>query len=148
MNKLKTIAGITWALAGLILIIILFPGLNGFSGSLAKMSFMKINPNLTGGEVATENVVNGCTLAIRRPVFDGLIREKDQGFVQIDWRGKLPETINDTIDYNKDDKPDFVVGIKPADNSVTLLPLNPKVRKMGISTPTSYGWAVRVIIDK
>ena len=30
MKKIKIIAGITWAFAGLILIIILFPGLNSF----------------------------------------------------------------------------------------------------------------------
>lgn len=148
MKKIKTIAGIIWASFGLLLIIILFPGINGFSRSLARMPFMKINPNLTGGEVVRENIMQDCTLAIHRPVFDGLIRERKSGFVQVDWRGRVPDKICDTVDFNNDKRPDFVVNIKPSDQSTSILPLNPKVRNVGISTPTSYGWAVRVNINR
>jgi hypothetical protein len=109
---------------------------------------MKINPNLTGGEAAEQIVMKSYTLVVRKPVFDGLIGKKKQGFVQIDWRGDLPDIISDTIDYNLDNKPDFVINISRSASSTILKPLNPKVRKVGISTPTSYGWSARIKIEK
>ena len=56
MKKIKIIAGIFWAFLCMILILILFPGLNSFSGSVARLPFMKINPNYSGGEVAKQIV--------------------------------------------------------------------------------------------
>jgi hypothetical protein len=109
---------------------------------------MKINPNLTGGEAAEQIVMKSCTLVVRKPVFDGLIGERKYGFVQLDWRGKLPDIVCDTIDYDMDKKPDFAIRISRSEPSTVLKSLNPKVRKVGISTPTSYGWSARVKIVK
>ncbi len=148
MKKIKMIAGITWALICLILIIILFPGLNSFSSSAAKLPFMKINPNYTGGEVARQIISEGCTLDIRNPVFDGLITERKKGFVQLDWRGNIPDQITDTIDYNSDRIPDFRIDIDRKNSKTVLNPLNSRVKDIIISTPTSYGWAIRVELAK
>lgn len=148
MNKIKITAGLIWAVVCLILMIILYFGLGNFSSGLSKLPFMKINPNFTGGEVAREIVMESCTLAIRKPVFDGLIGEKKNGFVQLDWRGKVPETINDTIDYNMDNTPDFVIIINRKEPTTMLTPLSPEVKNVEISTETSFGWAVRVNIYK
>jgi hypothetical protein len=148
MKKLKIIAGVTWAFAGLILIIILFPGLNSFSASASRLPFMKINPNYSGGEVVKQMISDGCTLSVRKPVFDGLLGERKNGFVQIDWRGQIPEIIKDTIDFNLDGLPDFSVMIMRKEAKTELVPLNREVKKIGISTPTSYGWAIRVELGK
>jgi hypothetical protein len=148
MKKIKIIAGITWAFICLILIIILFPGLNSFSASAAKLPFMKINPNYTGGEVGQQIVAEGCTLDIRKPVFDGLFKERKKGFVQLDWRGNIGDEINDTIDYDLDNRPDFYILIDRKQSKTVLNPINNKVRGVSISTPTSYGWAVRVNLLK
>jgi len=148
MKKVKLIAGITWAFICLILMIILFPGLNSFSSSAAKLPFMKINPNYTGGEVIQQMISETCTLEIRKPVFDGLIREKNNGFVQIDWRGKIPDKIADTIDYNLDGIPDFCILVDKLNSKTELNSLNSNVKNISISTSTSYGWAVRVELQK
>jgi hypothetical protein len=148
MKKIKIIAGIIWAFLCLILIIILFPGLNSFSTSTAKLPFMKINPNYSGGEVARQLIEASCTLDIRKPVFDGLIKERNRGFVQIDWRGNIPDKIVDTIDYDLDKIPDFCIFIDRNQSKTVLDPINKKVRDVIISTPTSYGWAVRVELIK
>jgi hypothetical protein len=148
MKKIKIAAGILWAILCLLLILVLFPGLNNFSYGVSRLPFMKINPNLTGGEAAERIVMGSCTLVVRKPVFDGLIGERKQGFVQIDWRGNLPYIISDTIDFDMDKKPDFAIRISRSEPSTVLTPLNPKVRKVGISTSTSYGWSVRVKIVK
>jgi hypothetical protein len=148
MKKIKIIGGLTWAFLCLILIIILFPGLGSFSSLAAKLPFMKINPNYTGGEVAQQMISAGCTLDIRKPVFDGLIRERNKGFVQVDWRGVLPDKLIDTIDYNLDGIPDFYIIVDRNLSKTDLKPVSNKVKGIGISTPTSYGWAVRVELKK
>lgn len=148
MEKVKFIAGITWALAGLIIIIVLFPFLNSFSSSAARLPFMKINPNYSGGEAAREVVSEGCTIVIRKPVFDWLIGERKNGFVQVDWRGKIAEKINDSIDYDLNGITDFLVQVDRNSSKTQLVPFNPMVIKIEISTQTSYGWAVRVGIKK
>ena len=148
MKKIKITAGIIWAFAGLILILILFPGLTGFSKSLSLLPFMKINPNYSGGEVAFSEIQPACTLVVRKPVFDGLLKEKKHGFVQVDWRGNMPERINDTIDYDMDNIPDFIININSASSDTNLESFNKQVKDINVSTPTSYGWAVRVNIEK
>jgi hypothetical protein len=144
MKRVKIIAGITWAFMGLILIIILFPGLSSFSASLARLPFMKINPNYAGGEISQQFITASCTLDIRKPVFDGLAWERKKGFVQLDWRGNIPDEIVDTVDYDLDKIPDFTISIDIKQSKTTLNPINSKVRDINISTPTSYGWSVRV----
>lgn len=148
MKNIKIIAGICWAIAGLILIIILFPGLNSFSVSVSKLPFMKLNPRYTGGEVAKQLITDKCTLDIRKPVFNGFLKERSSGFVQMDWRGTIPELIRDSIDYDNDGKKDFCIEVKRTKQESALEVYNNKVKKILISTPTSYGWAARVGLSK
>jgi hypothetical protein len=148
MKKVKIIAGICWAFAGLILIIILFPGLNGFSVSVSKLPFMKLNPRYTGGEIASQIITGSCTLDIRKPVFNGFLKDRKSGFVQLDWRGNIPEMINDSIDYDTDGNKDFCISVNRKESKTSLESFNPKVKGVVISTPTSYGWSVRVGLSK
>jgi hypothetical protein len=144
MKKVKIIAGISWAFLCLILILILFPGLNSFSGSVSRLPFMKINPRYAGGEVSAQIVAGSCTLDVRKPVFNGLLKERNSGFIQLDWRGEVPEIINDSIDYNGDGIKDFCLSVNRKESKTDLESFNPKVKDVVISTPTTYGWAVRV----
>jgi hypothetical protein len=148
MRKLKITAGIIWALAGLILIIILFPGLGGFSTAFSKLPFMKINPRFSGGEVAFMTVSPGCTLVVHKPVFNGLISERKTGFIQVDWRGIIPEKLTDTIDFNSDSLPDFGIRVDTRKNRSEIFPLNAQVGNIEISTGTSYGWTIRTGLKK
>jgi hypothetical protein len=148
MKKVKITAGIIWAIMCLILIIILFPGLNNLSTATSRLPFMKINPRYSGGEIVGQVITPGCTLVIRKPVFTGLFKERKSGFVQLDWRGNLPDEIIDTIDYDFDKIPDFIIRINPQEKASRLYPVNNKMCKINISTPTSYGWSVRVELKK
>jgi hypothetical protein len=148
MKKIKLIAGICWAFAALILIVVLFPALNGLSASFSKLPFMKLNPRYTGGEVVTRTVESACTLDIRKPVFTGFFKERKSGFVQVDWRGTLPEIINDSIDYDHDGRKDFCIIINRKESKSNLVALKTNVKDISVSTPTSYGWAVRVNLNK
>ena len=148
MKKIKIIVGISWAFLGLILIIILFPGLNSYSVSVSKLPFMKLNPIYSGGEVAQQIIADKCTLDIRRPVFNGFIKERSNGFVQMDWRGNVPQLINDSIDYDQDGIKDFCILVDRNNKKTVLKPFNRNVKGVNISTSTSYGWAVRVGLHK
>jgi hypothetical protein len=148
MKKIKIIAGITWAILSLVLILILFPGLNTLSGSLAKLPFMKLNPRYTGGEIARQIVIDSCTLNIRKPVFDGFLKERNTGFVQLDWHGNIPEMILDSVDYNGDGLKDFCILVDRKESKTSISTFNNKVKGVGLSTRTSYGWAVRVELTK
>jgi hypothetical protein len=148
MKKVKIIAGISWAFLCLILIIILFPGLNNFSLSVSKLPFMKLNPRYTGGEIADQVISKSCTLNIRKPVFNGFLKERNSGFVQLDWHGTIPDIIKDSIDYDYDGKKDFYVLIDRKNSKTVLEPIDRKVKDVLISTPTSYGWAIRVGLIK
>jgi hypothetical protein len=148
MKKIKIIAGISWAFFGLILIIILFPGLNSYSVSVSKLPFMKLNPRYSGGEIANQIIADRCTLDIRKPVFNGFLKERKTGFVQMDWRGNIPELINDSIDYDEDGIKDFCILVDRNNKKTVLKPFNSNVKVVNISTPTSYGWAVRVGLEK
>ena len=148
MKKVKIIAGISWAFFCLILIIILFPGLNSFSFSVSKLPFMKLNPRYTGGEIADQVLSKSCTLNIRKPVFNGFLKERNLGFVQLDWHGTIPDIIKDSIDYNHDGIKDFCVLIDRKNSKTVLDPINRKIKGVLISTQTSYGWAVRIGLIK
>jgi hypothetical protein len=144
MKKLKIIFGITWAFLCLILIIVLFPGLNSFSASVSRLPFMKIHPRYSGGEVEKQVVTDACTLSVRKPVFKGLTGDRRDGFVQLDWHGTFPQEICDTIDYDSDGIPDFLIMVDTKTPKSELEIFNNNVKGIAISTSTSYGWSVRV----
>jgi hypothetical protein len=148
MQKLKLISGVMWAILCLIIVLALFPGLNAISGSIARLPFMKINPHYTGGEVARHITSANYSKDIREPVFDGLTGERRKGFVQVDWRGEIPEILNDTIDYDLDNKPDFIIHVSKSQAKTEIEPVSSKVGKVLVSTPTSFGWVVRVEVVK
>jgi hypothetical protein len=60
----------------------------------------------------------------------------------------MTEEIVDSIDYYFDKIPDFGIRINPRESTASLFPVNGKVGDIIISTPTSYGWAVRVELKK
>jgi len=148
MKKARIVMGIFWASAGLIMIVVLFPGLPGFSKGLATLPFMKINPRYSGGTVAFREIMPSCTLVVHKPVFNGLWKERKNGFVQVDWRGNIPEIISDTIDYDMDSSPDFVVRINTGESRSELVSLAGTVETINVSSRVSYGWALRVNLKK
>lgn len=109
---------------------------------------MKINPRYSGGGEAFREVTPTCTLAVHKPVFNGLFGERKTGFVQVDWRGKMPQILSDTIDFNRDKIPDFSITIDTRNGTTKLNSIDQKVTGLGVSTATSFGWAVRVNLTK
>jgi len=146
MKKLKIILGFIWAAVCLLIILIMFPGLDNFSTQFAKLSFMKVNPTLTGGDVARSVEYEDYTLNIHEPVFEALIGESTKGFIQLEWiwTDSIPVTVKDSIDFNMDDHIDFIIGIDPLSNQVHLDPLQPFVEEITDEAQLEDGWIVRI----
>jgi len=150
MKKIKIISGYLWAILCLIIVLIMFPGLNYFSEQFARLPFMKINPVYSGGEVVQQIDKENYTLQIHKPVFDALIGESSKGFVQITWKlkYKLPELLNDTIDYDADGNIDLIIVINTDDGKTQITALNKNVKTLHASAQTESGWIVRVKLVK
>lgn len=146
MKKFLPILGFTWAIVCLLLVLIMFPGLNNFSQQLAKLPFMKINPAYSGGEVIDTIESENYTVKIHEPVFAALIGESSKGFVQLTWNWKdsIPVQVIDTIDYDCDNEKDFILTIEPSTENLRIISLQNKVREIDASTRTENGWLVRV----
>jgi hypothetical protein len=150
MKRLLTILGFIWAVLCLVIVLVMFPGLDSCSRHLAKLPFMKINPAFSGGDTATTICYDNYTLYIHEPVFAALIGESSKGFVQLDWTWKdsIPVVVSDSIDYDSDLVPDLIIGIDPSSEKLKIEPLNDVVGEIEASSRTRDGWIVRVGLEK
>ena len=123
MNRLKSILGHTWAILALPIILATFMGLDFWAKSLAKVTDVKISPWFSGGEVVRILVHENFQTLLHRQVFDGLIRERKVGFIQINWVpfGKnLPSIIDEDIDIEGDGTNDFHIQFNTLTNRAYL----------------------------
>ena len=146
MKTLRTIPAYIWAVICVFLIPAAFIGNEGFAKQMAKLPFMKINPIYAGGEVA--RIIHDSTLiiSINKPVFEALIGESSEGFVQIKFEGDslLPEMISQKIDFDNDGVQDFKLVINTKTNDTQFEAFNKDVIDLGISSKVKDFWIVRV----
>jgi hypothetical protein len=89
---------------------------------------------------------------LHRPVFDGLIGERRQGFVQVNWKAnegkELPEVIREAVDYDRDGADDFTVELNTKTDQATFKAENEKVVKVEEVYRLEKERAVRVKLKK
>lgn len=110
------------------LITVLAVSITGFMNmeSVAEVLFVKggfqVTENWRGGDIAHVKVHEAYQTIIHRPVFAGLLTEKNQGFIRIDWVSAqgLPEIILEAVDYDSDGRADFTLELNTIDNRVQL----------------------------
>lgn len=150
MSRLKGTLGYIWAILAFFIVAATFIGNNPFSRMLASATGVTVSAWYSGGEVA-KTIDHGIyhTL-LHRPVFDGLIGERKEGFVQIDWKSSdgLPPVIKERIDYNADGKEDFLVVLNTNTGVTTLTPYSPFVLSFERSYKLKDGWAVRIHLKR
>ncbi len=149
MKKLIThcgaLAGHVFALAACLACPALFFLLGQLSGSAARLPFMKIHPLYSGGEVTREYEAGGLLLRIHRPVFDGLLFERDEGFVQVDIIGtKAPEG-ELLLDLDNDGRQDLGLLIT-AIGTVQTRPIAEPVKGLQSWARSREGWIVRIAL--
>lgn len=125
MSKVRTILAYFLAALAVPITIAFFVGMTPLAEALVKATGLKVSPWYDGGEVVRTIKHDGYATRIHRPVFDGLVGEKKEGFVRIDWvpSKELPPKIKEGIDINDDGKVDVVVNL---DTSASKATINPK----------------------
>lgn len=112
-----------WALMAVPILLATFIGMNFWAEKLVGFTGLKVSPLCTGGEVVQTIGHEGYETMIHRPVFDGLLCERKNGFVQIGWKAtgdRLPESIDELIDFNRDGKDDFQIKLNTITNQGQL----------------------------
>lgn len=150
MRKFKSIMGYTWAILAFIIALVTFLGNDSFSRELASATGITVSPWYSGGEVVKTIEHGAYKTSLHRPVFDSLIGQTKEGFVQINWdpTAGLPPEIRESIDYNGDGKEDFVIFLNPATGEVKLTAGNPSVLSVDNAYRLRNGWAVRVRLKR
>jgi hypothetical protein len=150
MSKIKGILGYIWAFPALFIVIAAFVGNNYLSEKLAAATGITVSPWFTGGEIVSTIDHGTYKTYIHRPVFDALIGERKEGFIQLNWEplAGLPPVIRETIDYNDDNREDFLVTLDTITGDTTLAACNTTVLSIAKSYRLKKGWAVRVLLQK
>ena len=150
MRILKWFLGYTWAGAAIIIALATFVGYNYFSQVFADVTGLTINPRYSGGEIIKIVDHGNFKTAIHRPVFDSLICQAEEGFIQINWEpaAGLTQVLNEGFDYNNDGKEDFRITLRTATGEVILTATNPSVLAVEKAYKLRNGWAVRVLLKR
>lgn len=150
MPKIRSILGYMWAGAAIIVVFATFLGSSIFSRVLVTASGVKISPLYSGGEVVRFVDHGSYKALIHRPVFDALIGERSEGFIQLNWEplAGLPPVIEESIDYTGDGKADFSVRIDTKTGEASLTPINPMVISIKKTAKLDNGWVMRVQLSR
>jgi hypothetical protein len=120
MLKMKSALALAWAALATPIVLGTFIGIPWWSRALAEGTGVVVSPWYTGGELARTVAHDGYRTLVRRPVFDGLIAPRAEGFVQVEWApdpGRaLPLVLREEVDADGDGRIDFVVDLDTAAN--------------------------------
>jgi hypothetical protein len=133
MKKLTSFLGYLAAAFAILIMIGTVGGVAmGMGPWIVEAGSLKTSPNWTGGEVARTVDHGSYTTEIHRPVFDALIGEHKEGFVQVAWGEfeALPETIDEDIDYDGDGQADFGICLVTAAKQAELTAYSPNVLEL------------------
>lgn len=149
MKKLLSIPAYIWAIICFLILPVCFIKNDIFASEMAKLPFIKLHPIYSGGQEAKVITDPALTTTIYRPVFDGFIGERKNGFVQVRFTSPtdtLPAIIQKDIDYNLDNAVDFKVEINTTTGDTRLVPVNNLVKNLNISSRVKKAWVIRVNI--
>ncbi len=146
MSKLKTFLGYVLAALGLPIILATFMGQGFWMKSLVSATGLRVSPWYTGDGVARIVAHGSYETRIHKPVFQALIGERPEGFVQVDWAaaGNVPAQVAEDIDYNGDGQADFRVELDTTTQQAKLTPYTPQVIGLQGTYRLKDAWAVRV----
>jgi hypothetical protein len=146
MSKLKSF--FAYAVAGLAIPILLlaFMGMPFWMNLLVARTGLKVSPWYTGADVVRSVDHGQYRTLIHRPVFDALIGERSNGFVQVDWEpiNSVPEQITEEIDLDGDGSADFRVVLNSRSGRAFLTPYSSQVTGLEGTYKLKDSWAIRV----
>jgi len=150
MKKIKTILAYAWAAMGLPIILITLIGSQPLATGLVNLTGIRISPLQTGGDVVKTVVRDDYSINIYETVFDALIGESKEGFVQIAWQaaGEFPQALDDEVDYDGDGQADFRLQWQAGQEEPLLTAYNEKVLGLEAVYPMDDALVVRVKIAR
>jgi len=150
MKRLLKIAGYVWAVACVVVVLVEFMAEKPLGGYLVSVTGIKVSPRFTGGEVIRTVDHGAYRTVIHRPVFDGLIGERREGFIQVEWKpvSVLPPIIEEGIAFTASGQEDLRFRLDTAAGKGELKALNPMVTGVSLVAPVSGGWLVRFQLKK
>ena len=148
MSRFKTVAGYTLAALAVPLVLAVFIGQHYWMQELVTITGVKVSPWETGGDVINTIDHGQYQTTIHEQVFQGLLSEKQEGLVQVDWQpaANLPDHIDEYIDYDADGKNEFYIELDTKSNQAYVLPLQTGVIGLEKNYLLKDGQAVRVRI--
>ena len=150
MKKILSVPTYIWAFACLLIIPVIFIKNDTLAEQLAKVPFMKVHPVYSGGVLNQAYDKDGLTIAVNKPVDATAFGHGRKEIVQVTFaaQGRLPDRIEQEIDYNFDNSPDFSITINTNNGATTLVPINPTVRSVWASSKVKDNWVVRINLEK
>jgi hypothetical protein len=130
MAKLKPVLGYAVAaLSILVMVAAIMAWILQLGVPLVSATGLRLSANWSGGEVARTIDHGSYQTDIHRPVFDALIGERTEGFVQVAWRpaDALPARIDEEIDADADGRADFRIELETATRQASLATYSPNV---------------------
>jgi len=133
MAKLRSVLGYIVAALSIPLMIAAVAGFAFPLGeAFVSATGLEHSANWSGGEVVQTFEHGTYQTEVHRPVFDALIGEHKEGFVQVAWRpaDALPARIDEEIDADADGQADFRIELETAARQATLTPYSPDVMEL------------------
>jgi hypothetical protein len=147
MSRIKAFLAYSWAALAGPLVLATFMGMQPLAGKLVAVTGLHVHPVYTGGEVAQTIDHGSYQTLIHRPVFDGLLGQRENGFVQIHWQTKdanLPESIDEQIDFDADGSNDFHIQLNAVTRQTRIEPFDSRVISAGKVIAVPDGCIIRV----
>lgn len=145
MSKIKSFLGYMLAVLGVPIILLTFMGASTWMELLVSTTGLEISPLYTGGDVAYTFSQNEMKIAIHEPVFEALIGESSEGFVQVTFSPKQVSRLVDVdVDYDDDGVADFHVWWDTMTADATITPYSSLVLGLEGAYELGESYAVRV----
>ena len=151
MSRIRPYLAYSWALMATPLLLVTFMHMDTLPGRLVAVTGLHVHPVYTGGEELQTIDHPGYTTIVHRPVFDGLIGQRQTGFVQIKWQptdANLPDLVDEEIDVDEDGKADMRVQLDPRTDNVHLDPLDSRVLSVNEVIKVGSARIVRINLRK
>jgi hypothetical protein len=147
MRRVLAFFAYFYALLCMVIVLNVFVNNEKLAQILVHSTDLHVSPWMTGGNILDVEERNGLGISIHKPVFKGILFNRSKGFVQIDLAGtkeNLSETIEQLIDYDRDNRNDFKLIINPKTDEVHVIPLVEHVTGGTRVYKIKNGYVVRV----
>ena len=151
MSMFRSYLVYSWAALALPIILVTFMGMQPLAHGLVTATGLHVHPIYSGAEVVRTIEHGSYRTLIHRPVFDGLIGQRDRGFIQVEWQAtdaNLPPSIDERIDLEGDGSNDFDIQLNTTTQQADVQPFDARVLSVDEVIAVPHGCIVRVNLQK